>query len=54
MLNQLANLDRVFQDLAGPGRRLMLDRLSQGPTSVGEQGALPGADDIPAAARLTR
>jgi DNA-binding transcriptional ArsR family regulator len=38
MLNQLADLGRVFQVLADPGRRLMLDRLSQGPASVSELG----------------
>ncbi|HEX3965558.1 MAG TPA: metalloregulator ArsR/SmtB family transcription factor [Trebonia sp.] len=38
MLNQAADLDRVFQALADPGRRLMLDRLSQGPASVSELG----------------
>jgi DNA-binding transcriptional ArsR family regulator len=44
MLNQLAepdratDLDRVFQALADPGRRLMLDRLSRGPASVSELG----------------
>jgi DNA-binding transcriptional ArsR family regulator len=38
MLNQLADLDRVFQALADPGRRLMLDRLSQGRASVSELG----------------
>ena len=36
MLNQAADLDRVFQALADPGRRIMLDRLSQGPASVSE------------------
>jgi DNA-binding transcriptional ArsR family regulator len=42
MLNQqaspdrAADLDRVFQALADPGRRLMLDRLSRGPASVSE------------------
>jgi DNA-binding transcriptional ArsR family regulator len=34
----VADLDRVFQALADPGRRLMLDRLSQGPASVSELG----------------
>ena len=29
-------LDRVFHALADPGRRLMLERLSQGPASVSE------------------
>jgi DNA-binding transcriptional ArsR family regulator len=36
MLNQTADLDRVFQALADPGRRVMLDRLSRGPASVSE------------------
>jgi DNA-binding transcriptional ArsR family regulator len=42
MLNQVidrdsaADLDRVFQALADPGRRLMVDRLSRGPASVTE------------------
>src|SRR5580658_1158403 len=38
MLDQLADLDRVFQALADPGRRLMVERLSQGPASVSELG----------------
>jgi len=38
MLNQVADLDRVFHALADPGRRLMLERLSQGPASVSELG----------------
>src|SRR5277367_3919920 len=38
MLNQVDDLDRVFQALADPGRRLMLDRLSRGPASVSELG----------------
>jgi DNA-binding transcriptional ArsR family regulator len=38
MLNQEADLDRVFHALADPGRRLMLERLSQGPASVSELG----------------
>jgi DNA-binding transcriptional ArsR family regulator len=33
-----ADLDRVFQALADPGRRLMVDRLSRGPASVSELG----------------
>jgi DNA-binding transcriptional ArsR family regulator len=33
---QAPELDRIFQALADPGRRVMLDRLSQGPTSVTE------------------
>jgi DNA-binding transcriptional ArsR family regulator len=38
VLNQLAepDLDRVFQALADPGRRLMVERLSEGPASVSE------------------
>jgi DNA-binding transcriptional ArsR family regulator len=38
MLNQVADLDRVFHALADPGRRLMLERLSQGSASVSELG----------------
>jgi DNA-binding transcriptional ArsR family regulator len=38
MLNQVADLDRVFHALADPGRRLMLERLSEGPASVSELG----------------
>jgi len=38
MLNQMADLDRVFQALADPGRRLMVERLSEGPASVSELG----------------
>jgi len=38
MPNQVAELDRVFQALADPGRRLMVERLSQGPASVSELG----------------
>jgi DNA-binding transcriptional ArsR family regulator len=33
-----ADLDRVFQALADPGRRLMVERLSRGPASVSELG----------------
>jgi DNA-binding transcriptional ArsR family regulator len=36
MLNQVADLDRVFQALADHGRRLMVARLSHGPASVSE------------------
>lgn len=36
MLNKAATLDRVFQALADPSRRLMVQRLSQGPASVSE------------------
>jgi DNA-binding transcriptional ArsR family regulator len=38
MLNQVADLDRVFQALADPGRRVMIERLSRGPASVSELG----------------
>lgn len=38
MLNQVADLDRVFHALADPGRRVMLERLSQGSASVSELG----------------
>jgi|SRR5579859_2721248 len=31
-----AELDRVFQALADPGRRVMVERLSRGPASVSE------------------
>jgi DNA-binding transcriptional ArsR family regulator len=36
MLNQGGTLDRVFQALADPTRRLMVERLSRGPASVSE------------------
>jgi DNA-binding transcriptional ArsR family regulator len=32
------DLDKVFQSLADPGRRLMVERLSRGPASVSELG----------------
>ena len=38
MLNEAPDLDRVFHALADPGRRLMLERLGQGPASVSELG----------------
>ncbi len=42
MLDQIAapapDLDRLFQALADPGRRLMVERLSRGPASVSELG----------------
>jgi len=38
VLNQGLDLDRVFQALADPGRRLMVERLSRGPASVSELG----------------
>jgi DNA-binding transcriptional ArsR family regulator len=36
MLNQAPSLDRVFQALADPSRRVMVERLSRGPASVSE------------------
>jgi DNA-binding transcriptional ArsR family regulator len=36
MLKQSATLDRVFQALADPARRIMVERLSRGPASVSE------------------
>jgi DNA-binding transcriptional ArsR family regulator len=43
VLNQIlepsdVSLDRVFQALADPGRRMMVERLSRGPASVSELG----------------
>ena len=38
MVSQATDLDRVFQALADPGRRLMVERLTQGPASVSELG----------------
>lgn len=36
MLHQSDQLDLMFQALADPGRRLMVDRLSKGPASVSQ------------------
>lgn len=36
MLNQEADLDRLFNALADPARRMMVDRLSRGPAPVSE------------------
>jgi DNA-binding transcriptional ArsR family regulator len=36
VLNQSIPLDRVFQALADPSRRLMVERLTRGPASVSE------------------
>jgi DNA-binding transcriptional ArsR family regulator len=38
VVDPVPDLDRVFRALADPGRRRMLDRLSQGPASVSELG----------------
>lgn len=47
MLNQPTPLDLVFQALADPTRRQMVDRLSKGPASVSEL-AQPFAMSLPA------
>src|ERR1700722_18811804 len=47
MLNQQADLDRVFPALADPGRRVMAERRSLGPLSVSE-GAKPMAISLAA------
>jgi DNA-binding transcriptional ArsR family regulator len=47
MLNQSARLDLVFQALADPTRRVMVERLSRGPASVSEL-AEPLAMSLPA------
>jgi DNA-binding transcriptional ArsR family regulator len=47
MLNNRPALDLVFQALADPTRRVMVERLSQGPASVSEL-ARPLAMSLPA------
>lgn len=47
MLNQIAPLDQMFQALADPTRRQMVERLSRGPASVSELAA-PFAMSLPA------
>ena len=47
MLNHSASLDRVFQALADPARRVMVERLTRGPASVSEL-AEPLAMSLPA------
>ena len=47
MINQGVELDRVFQALAVPARRVMVERLSRGPASVTEL-AEPLGISIPA------
>lgn len=47
MLNQSAPLDLMFQALADPTRRIMVERLSRGPASVSEL-ARPLAMSLPA------
>lgn len=48
MPNQLGSLDQVFQALADPTRRNMVERLVRGPASVTEL-ARPQAMSLPAA-----
>ena len=48
MLNQSAELDRLFQALADPARRAMLERLSRGPAAVSDL-ARPLPMSLPAA-----
>ena len=47
MLNQSVPLDRLFQALADPTRRVMVERLSRGPASVSAL-ARPLAMSLPA------
>jgi DNA-binding transcriptional ArsR family regulator len=47
MLNQSASVDRLFQALADPSRRVMVERLSRGPASVSAL-AEPLAMSLPA------
>ena len=47
MLNYSSSLDSVFQALADPARRVMVERLSRGPASVSEL-AQPLAMSLPA------
>lgn len=53
MLNQSPNLDLMFQALADPTRRLMVERLSHGPASVSEL-AKPFAMSLPAVVQHLR
>jgi DNA-binding transcriptional ArsR family regulator len=48
MLNQVADLDRLFHALADPARRAMVERLSRGPAPVSEL-ARPLPMSLPAA-----
>lgn len=48
MVNQAAQLDRVFHALADPARRAMIERLGQGPAGVSEL-ARPLPMSLPAA-----
>jgi DNA-binding transcriptional ArsR family regulator len=53
MLDQSADLGRVFHALADPGRRVMVERLSTGPASVSELGR-PLAMSLAAVLRASR
>lgn len=46
VVNQFADLDRVFHALADPSRRLIVERLARGPASVSEL-ARPLAMSLP-------
>jgi DNA-binding transcriptional ArsR family regulator len=48
MLNQSANLDRLFHALSDPARRAMMERLSRGPAPVSDL-ARPLPMSLPAA-----
>jgi DNA-binding transcriptional ArsR family regulator len=48
MLNQPANLDRLFHALSDPARRAMMERLSRGPAPVSDL-ARPLPMSLPAA-----
>jgi DNA-binding transcriptional ArsR family regulator len=48
MLNQPSDLDRLFHALADPARRVMIERLAQGPAPVSEL-ARPLPMSLPAA-----
>ncbi|HEV2189241.1 MAG TPA: metalloregulator ArsR/SmtB family transcription factor [Stellaceae bacterium] len=48
MLNQVADLDRLFQALADPARRAIVERLTFGPAAVSEL-ARPLPMSLPAA-----
>lgn len=48
MLNQSADLDRLFHALADPARRAMVERLARGPAAVSEL-AKPLPMSLPAA-----
>lgn len=50
MLNRVASLNRMFQALADPSRRAIIDRLTLGPASVSEL-AEPLAMSLPAVAQ---